>query len=417
MFLLSAGAVDVSGIVLDIAIILIAGLILGRLAEKIKIPSVTGYLVAGLLIGPISGLIFSSPIITHDSLNDYHIISNIALGFIAFQVGNELWLGKLRKTGMKIVVITVIQAIATTGLVIILLLFVTDVPIALTLGAIAAATAPAPIMMIVKKYRTKGELTDTIIPVVGLDDAIGVILFGILLSISVSIAANTGEAITMFHLIKEPVIEIGYSILIGTVVGVVAGLALKTIDHNTERSEKNLNVVIIAVFFTTGLSLYFHASPILTPMIAGAIVTNLLNKDCYKEEEHTIIRFIPPLMILFFTIAGAELQFDVIAQAGMIGAGYIVGRILGKYFGSMFGCKITKSSKNVSKYLGLSLLPQSGVAIGLSIAAFGAFEAVNLEYADTIKNVTLAAVLVFELFGPFLVKMAFQKSGEITLDE
>lgn len=409
MYLLSASAgTEIPMIIIDIAIILLAGLIMGRLAEAIKIPAVTGYLVAGLLIGPVLGLV--------QDLEDYHIISNIALGFIAFQVGNELWLGKLKKTGVKIVIITIVQAVATTGLVIVLILPVASTSVALVLGAIAAATAPAPIMMIVKKYRTKGELTDTLLPVVGLDDAVGVILFGILLSISVSLISNSGEALTFFELVKEPVIEIGISILIGAFVGIATGLSLKTISIDSERHEKNLNVIIIAVFVTTGLAMYFHASPILTPMIAGAFVTNLINKECYKTEEHTIVEFIPPLMILFFTIAGAELKFDVLTTVGLIGAAYIVGRIIGKYFGSMLGCRITKSSPNVSKYLGLSLLPQSGVAIGLSIAAYNAFAPINGEYADIVKNVTLAAVLIFELFGPFLVKMAFKNAGEIKLE-
>lgn len=413
MYLLSTNvSTGVASIIMDIAIILLAGLIMGRLAEKVKIPAVTGYLVAGLIIGPILGIV--------KDLEHYHIISNIALGFIAFQVGNELWLGKLKKTGGKIVVITIIQAVATTGLVIALILPFASTSIALVLGAIAAATAPAPIMMIVKKYRTKGELTDTLLPVVGLDDAVGVILFGVLLSIAVSLMATTGEAITFMELVKEPVIEIGYSILIGSFVGVATGLALKTITIDHERKEKNLNVVIIAVFITTGLAMYFNASPILTPMIAGAFVTNLINKECYKTEEHTIVEFIPPIMILFFTIAGAELDFGVLLTVGFIGGAYVVGRIIGKYFGSMVGCSITKSSPNVSKYLGLSLLPQSGVAIGLSIAAYNAFTVLDTdlgnEAAAIVKNVTLAAVLIFELFGPFLVKMAFSKSGEITLE-
>jgi Kef-type K+ transport system membrane component KefB len=414
MFLLSStGNVEVSSVIIDLALIILVGLIMGRLAEMVKIPDVTGYLVAGLLLGPVSAL-FGHQIISTESLEDYHIISHIALGFIAFQVGNELWFGKLKKTGSKIAIITIIQAVATVGVVIALLLaFGQDLPIALVLGAIAAATAPAPIMILVKKYRTKGELTDTILPVVGLDDAVGVIIFGVLLSISISIAGNTGEALTFLEMIKHPMIELGYSIAIGTFVGLATGYALKTITPNHERQAKNLNVVIISVFISTGLSLYFNASPILTPMISGAVVTNLINKECYKTEEHTIVQFIPPLMIMFFTMAGAELDFTVIGSAGIIGVGYIVGRIIGKYFGSMFGCKITKSSSVVSKNLGISLLPQSGVAIGLASAAYIAFEYVNFEYAVIIKNVTLAAVLIFELFGPFLVKTAFQRAGEI----
>lgn len=418
MMILS-GAVEQSTtalLIFDVGLIVLAGLIMGRLAELIKIPDVTGYLVAGLLLGPISKLVFGHTAISIDSLHILEFIPNIALGFIAFQVGNELWFGKLKKTGAKIVVITIVQAVATVVFVILgISLFAEHISIALILGAIAAATAPAPIMMIVKKYRTKGELTDTLLPVVGLDDAVGVIMFGVLLSISVSLlGTDTHTSTGIWSLLEHPVKEIGVSILIGTIVGVVTGLAIKTIDRNREREVKNLNVSVIAVLVTTGLSMYYGGSAILTPMIAGTIVTNMINKDCYEIEEKTIASFVPPLMIAFFVIAGAELDFSVLMTVGGVGAAYIVGRIIGKIAGSYIGCKACHSSKNVQKYLGLSLLPQSGVAIGLSFAAVAALTSAGFpEYAAVVKNVVLAAVLIFELFGPLLVKLAFKASHEI----
>lgn len=410
MMILSSVAHSASAILIfDVGLIVLAGLIVGRLVELIKIPDVTGYLIAGLLLGPIFGLI------SQDTLHTLEFIPQIALGFIAFQVGNELWFGKLKKTGAKIAVITIVQAVATVVLVILgISIFAEHISIALILGAIAAATAPAPIMMIVKKYRTKGELTDTLLPVVGLDDAVGVVIFGILLSISISLLGTGGEATSVWGLLEGPVIEIGISILIGSVVGVLTGFAIRTIDANREREVKNLNVAVIAVLITTGLALYFGASAILTPMIAGAIVTNMINKECYEVEEHTISAFVPPIMIAFFTIAGAELDFAVLLTVGGVGAAYIVGRIIGKVLGSYFGCKICHTSSNVQKYLGLSLLPQSGVAIGLSFAAVTALtEAGFIDYGNQIKSVVLAAVLVFELFGPLLVKLAFKGSHEI----
>lgn len=398
-------------LIFDVGLIVLAGLIVGRLAELIKIPDVTGYLIAGLLLGPIFH------VISIESLHSLQFIPQIALGFIAFQVGNELWFGKLKKTGAKIAVITIVQAVATVVFVILgISLFAEHISIALILGAIAAATAPAPIMMIVKKYRTKGELTDTLLPVVGLDDAVGVIIFGILLSISVSLLGAEGEhaATGVWALLEGPIVEIGLSILIGTIVGVGTGIAVKTIDRNREREVKNLNVSVIAVLVTTGLALYYGGSAILTPMIAGAIVTNMINKDCYEVEEKIISSFVPPMMIAFFVIAGAELDFSVLLTVGGVGAMYIIGRIIGKVAGSYVGCKVCKSSPNVQKYLGLSLLPQSGVAIGLSFAAVAALTSAGFpEYAAVIKNVVLAAVLVFELFGPLLVKMAFKGSNEI----
>lgn len=398
-------------LIADLGIILLAGLIFGRIAEQLKIPAVTGYLIAGLLLGPFTR------IIDLETLESFSVISDIALGFIAFQVGNELWFGKLKKSGMKIVIITIVQAIATTSIVIIALLPFVDLPIALVLGAIAAATAPAPIMMIIKKYRTKGELTDTILPVVGLDDAVGVIMFGVLLSIATALAGSSTGELSFLHLIEEPVFEIIISIVLGLGIGYISGIAIRTIDRNPERHEKNLDVVCISIFLTTGAAIYLGGSPILTPMIAGTVVTNLINKDCYLFEEETIRFFVPPLMIAFFTIAGAQLQFDVILAAGMVGLVYIVARIFGKMSGAYAGAKMVHSSDKVKKYLGLSLLPQSGVAIGLSIAAYSAFDGVNHEYALIVKNVILASVLFFALTGPVLVKMAFIKTKEVRYTE
>jgi Kef-type K+ transport system membrane component KefB len=412
MMLLSAGLeAGVSDIIINLGLILLFGFITGRLFELIKIPAVTGYLVAGLLLGPISGYL------SIEELNSFSVIGDVALGFIAFQVGNELWFGKLRKSGSKIVVITIVQAVLTTGVVIFLSMWFVDISVALILGAVAAATAPAPIMMLIKKYRTKGELTDTIVPVVGLDDAVGVIMFGALLSISISLIGVTDEGINFILMMKEPLLEIGRSILIGVILGLGSGFAIRTVSNNSERKEKNLNIVIITVLITTGAALLFHGSAILTPMIAGAVVTNMINKECYVLEEETIRFFIPPVMIAFFTIAGAQLQFDVIIAAGAIGAVYIIGRTIGKVFGAYLGCTIVKSSKNVKKYLGVSLLPQSGVAIGLSVAAFNTMSQYNMEYALLIKNVILASVLFFALTGPVLVKIALLKSGEIQVQE
>jgi len=395
-------------IVVDLGIILLAGLLFGRIAEHFKIPVITGYIIAGLIIGPITR------IVSLETLASYKVILDVALGFIAFQVGNELWFGKLKKSGVKIIIITIVQAIATTGIVIAALIPFVDLPVALVLGAIAAATSPAEIMMLNKKYKTKGELTDTVLPVVGLDDAVGVIMFGVLLSIAVSMSGSATN-MTILEMFVEPLLEIAISIGLGIVIGVVSGFAVKTIDNNSERKEKNLDVICISILLTTGAALFLGGSPILTPMIAGTVVTNMINKECYKVGEETISFFVPPLMIAFFTIAGAQLQFDVLLTAGLIGVTYILSRTFGKIFGSYVGTSMVKSSSRVKKFLGLSLLPQSGVAIGLSVAAYSAFLEVNEGYASVIKNIILASVLIFALTGPVLVKIAFWKSNEMTV--
>ncbi len=402
---------DLAKAIVNLGIIILAGLFMGRVFEYLKIPSITGYLVAGLFLGPITGFI------SLDDVADLSVLSDIALGFIAFQVGNELWFGKLRKSGSKIAIITVIQAITTTGIVIFVTQFFVSLPIALILGAIAAATSPAEIMMLNKKYRTKGELTDTILPVVGLDDAVGVILFGVLLSISMSLLGTETAGVSFGHLLIEPLQELGLSALFGIGIGLISGLAVRTISHGSDRKEKSLNVVIITVFLTTGAAMLFGASPILTPMIAGTVVTNLINKECYVLEEETIRFFVPPIMITFFTLAGAQLQFDVVLAAGAVGIVYILGRVAGKFSGAYLGATLVKSGPNVKKYLGIGLLPQSGVAIGLSFATFTEVATVNYDAASTILNVILAAVLIFALTGPMLVKIAYFKAGEVTLHE
>lgn len=411
MVLLSAaGSTDVSKLIVFVGLIILIGLLFGRLAEILKVPAITGYLVAGLILGPIFH------IIDLDSLHSLSFISDIALGFIAFQVGNELWFGKLKKSGMKIVIITVIQAVLTTFFVALMALIFVDLSVALILGAIGAATAPAPIMMIVKKLKTKGELTDTILPVVGMDDAVGVILFGVLLSVGISLMGASGN-LSFLQMMEEPMIELAISIGLGVAAGLIAGFSIKSISPNNDQEEKNLIVVIVTVMITTGAALYLGGSPILTPMIAGAVVTNMINKQCYILEEKTIRFFVPPIMIAFFTIAGATLQFDVVLAAGAVGVVYIIGRAFGKMFGSYVGTSLVKSSSTVKKNLGIALLPQSGVAIGLSIAAYNAIQGVNLAYAETIQNVILASVLVFGLIGPVLVKIAFVKAGESRLEE
>lgn len=399
-------ATDYSILIINLGIIMFLGLTFGRLAEYIKLPAIVGYLIAGLILGPISG------VLNQNDTESLRLISDLALGFIAFEVGNELWFGKLKKSGKKIIIITLLQALLTSIIVFLSLLFFTDVSVALILGAIAAATAPAPIIMIINKYNAKGDLKDTIIPIVGLDDAVGVIIFGVFLSISVSIVGTTANT-NMLGLLLEPFIEIGISILLGVIIGLIAGLAIKHITKDFEARAKNLEVIIITVLITVGLALSLNASPILTPMIAGAMVTNMINKETYMLEEDTINFFIPPLMIMFFTVSGARLDFSVLPTVGIIGIIYIIGRTIGKFLGSYFGASITNSASSTQKYLGFAMLPQSGVAIGLSMAAYNALIDINQNYAETINNVTLASVLFFALTGPILVKIAFQKAGEI----
>jgi Kef-type K+ transport system membrane component KefB len=394
-------------LIVNVGVVLLLGLVLGRLAERAHIPDISGYLVAGLLLGPITGWLNA------EELSHMSILSNLALGFIAFQVGNELWWGKLKRTGRAIAIITVTQALFTTLVVSGILFFFTEPSIALILGAIAAATAPAPIMMLKNRFQTKGPLTDTIIPIVGLDDAVGVIVFGVMLSLGVALV--NGEQLSPLQLLVEPLREIGLSVLIGSIVGLLSGIGIRTITSNAAAKVKHLDVILITVFLTVGMAMLWDASPILTPMIAGAWVTNLINKDTYVLEEQTIRFFLPPLMILFFTLSGAQLSFSVLGSIGLVGALYLVGRTIGKFGGCFLGANLVRTSPTVKKYLGIGMLPQSGVAIGLAMAAQHALIDVDPAMASRILNITLASVLVFALSGPVLVQWAFHQANEVTI--
>ncbi len=394
-----------------LAVLLIAGMILGKLAEKIGIPAVTGYILAGILAGPVFHLVNDT------TIQGLNILSDISIGFIAYQIGIELWLPKYKKSGKRILIITIFQAVFTFLIVCLLLLvFKRPLWMALTLGAIACATAPAPIMMIIKRYRVKGEVADTLVPVTGLDDGVGIIIFGICLSVSAAILNNNGH-VNFATAILDPLKEIGLSILFGMALGLIIVVANKFVFRKYGKHERNdayLSVAICVVFLSVAGSRFLGLSPILTPMVAGACFTNFVNKDTFKVQQKTVDKFVPPLMIVFFTLAGAELDLKVLISAGLVGVIYVLGRALGKFLGAFLGAKIAKASKNVQRYLGLALLPQGGVAIGMvlsCVSAFGSKEGVF------IQTVVLAGIFIFELIGPVLVKLSFKKSNEINADD
>ena len=410
LFATTTETFDIYYAITFLAVLLIAGMILGKLAEKIGIPAVTGYILAGILAGPVFHLVNDT------TIQGLNILSDISIGFIAYQIGIELWLPKYKKSGKRILIITIFQAIFTFLIVCLLLLaFKRPLWMALTLGAIACATAPAPIMMIIKRYRVKGEVADTLVPVTGLDDGVGIIIFGICLSVSAAILNNNGH-VNIATALLDPLKEIGLSILFGMALGLIIVVANKFVFRKYGKHERNdayLSVAICVVFLSVAGSRFLGLSPILTPMVAGACFTNFVNKDTFKVQQKTVDKFVPPLMIVFFTLAGAELDLKVLISAGLVGVD-VLGRALGKFLGAFLGAKIAKASKNVQRYLGLALLPQGGVAIGMvlsCVSAFGSKEGVF------IQTVVLAGIFIFELIGPVLVKLSFKKSNEINADD
>lgn len=408
--------------ILIIALIIAVGMIFGKLAELVKIPAITGYIIAGVLLGPsVLGETLLSSIglpITESVVDGLDIISSIALGFIAYGIGTELWLPKLKKSGKQIIVITLFQAITAVVVTFVSVLIFREIWLSLVLGAIATATAPAPIMMIVKRYRAKGEVTDTLVPVVGIDDAVGIVVFGICIALATSLLNGSEGGGSIGDAILGSLKELGLSVLIGVIIGLAIGLISHIIDKysSEQRTEAHQIVSIVAIFVAVALANKFDASNILTPMFVGFTFTNMINKETYRVNTKSVDMFTPSIMIIFFAIAGAKLDLTVFKDVMVIVIAlvYLVARSIGKIGGAYLGCMVCRTSSNIKKHLGIALLPQGGVEIGLVMSVVSTFNASgHNEEAAKIQAIVLAAILVYELFTPFLVKKSLESAGEI----
>ena len=404
---------------LPVSIALLSGLIMTRVFKPLKLPSVTAYLIAGVLIGPyclgalnIEGLGFTSL----EAVGEMAIISEIALGFIAFSIGNEFRLEELKQTGKQATVIGIFQALAATLFVDLALYMVhlimpdkLTVPQLLTLGAIATATAPAATLMVVRQYKAKGPLTSLLLPIVALDDAVGLIVFAIFFGIAKTLVSGTIDFVSIFI---NPLVEIAASLLLGGVMGWILTQLEKLFNSNTNR----LNLTIALVFVTTALSsISFRVGPVhvgfsslLVCMMLGTIFCNIcpLSHDLMAATD----KWTSPLFALFFVISGAELELGVFSDIAIIfiGTVYIMFRCIGKYIGSYFSAKATNCAPQICKYLGITLFPQAGVALGMCATAMQLGEQGRL-----IRNITLFAVLIYELAGPIMAREALKAAGDI----
>jgi len=397
---------DVFELLLYLAIVLSVGFLFGRLAEKFRIPAITGYLVVGVILGPsVLGIVGDA------AASKFHIISNVVLGIIAYQIGTELWLPKLKKSGKMIIIITTVQAIVTAAVVIGgIMIFDGRLWLALVLGGIAVATAPAPIMVIVKKLKAKGELTDTVVPIVGIDDIFGVIIFALLSSIAIGIL-NGGDAslgASLMIALEEVVLSIG----VGVGFGGILGFASKYLIKHFDKEDKYVAYLTFSLSFilaSVWIAHTFHLSMILVPMAIGMTFTNMIPKETFKIQGSALNNFSGPLIILFFTISGIELSLDVLISAGFIAVIYIVLRAIGKIGGSYIGAKMCHASKNIKQNIGLCLLPQSGVAIGMIVAVVAAFPGPE---GQLVQTIVLAGILFFALIGPAIFKFTLEHAGE-----
>lgn len=383
-------------ILLYVGLTLLCGLLFGRLVKLIGLPNVTGYLFAGLILGP-----HLLGIINADAVDSIGIVSEIALGFIALSIGFEFKLSYWKEVGAAPVVIAVFEGVLAIAFVAGgLLLFGFDLPLAIMLAAIASATAPAATIMVIRQYRAQGPVTKTLLSVVALDDAVALIAFGFAVAYTKSI---TSAAENIFITIFKPFAELGLSLLLGIALSLVLLIPL----HFFKKESNRMCAIVGLVFIAIALADYTGASALLTCMVFGAATANI-SKDVMSISKMTDM-ITPPIFMIFFVISGAELDISIIPSIGIIGIIYIVFRVFGKYIGAWLGAVVMKSPRVVKKYLGWTLVPQAGVAIGLTIVA----ERVVPEYSDQIRAVVLCATLIYELVGPVISKLALTKAGEI----
>lgn len=399
---------------------LFAGLLMTRVTNLFKLPDVTAYLIVGVIIGPsilgrlgIDGIGF----VNYDEVESLSIISDVALGFIAFAIGNEFKLKDLQHIGKQALIIGVLQAVITAIIVDITLICmhkvmpeVVTIPMAISLGAIASATAPAATLMVIKQYKAKGPVTDILLPVVALDDAVGLVVFAC--SYGVASGLISGN-VYILNLIVEPIIEIIMSLLLGSIVAVI----LTYLESRFHSNSNRLILIIASIVLTVAiakLSFKFGAfagsfSPLLVCMMLGTVFCNIcpLSDDLMERAN----KWSQPILVLFFVLSGAELNLEIFKNPIIVSIGiiYVLARSVGKYLGARISATIAHSSEVVKKYLGITLLPQAGVALGMS-----AIVASSLGREGTmIRNITLFGVLIYELVGPTLTKVALTKAGDI----
>lgn len=374
-----------------------SGMAFGRLVKLIKLPNVTGYLLAGLILGP-SVL----KIIPKDTIDGIAVISEVALGFIAFSIGNEFKMSYFKKVGASPIVIAVFEALfAVICVCTVLVLFGNDLSFSLVLSSIAAATAPAATIMVIRQYKAKGPVTETLLSVVALDDAAALMLFGI--SVAVAGMLNSTSNISVLSMILSPILEIVGALVIGAVLGMILTYFIRFFKKDGNR----LSLAVGFVFIGIGIADMTGVSSLLLCMALGATFVN------FSKQALPVMKVVdavtPPIFMLFFVASGAALDLSVLPMIGIVGVIYVILRVVGKVLGTYLGATICKCDKKIKKYLGYALLPQAGVAIGLSLAA----TTVVPSYGQTIRAVVLCATFIYELIGPGITKIALKKAGEI----
>jgi Kef-type K+ transport system membrane component KefB len=399
LFLFRRG-LKILNILLKLSIILVVGFIFGKGAKALKLPSVSGYLIAGLLLGP---SLFD--FVSQEESHQLEIISELTLSFIAFGIGSEFMLKDIMAMGKKITIITLAEVVGAITVVFSLMYFVfnMDFAFAIVIASMSAATAPAATIMVIRQYKAYGPVTKTILPVVALDDVFGIMAFGIAISIAKILVSN--QEFTLLKIISVPLIEIVGSLVLGFVLGIVLSLLTKRADPKDELQIKTLFFIGLGI----GLAMWLDLSPLLVNIMMGA---TLANYRSYSNRSFSAVNdFVPIFYVLFFTLAGASLDLSILYTVGLVGAAYIVARATGKILGAYVGARSVKAEPTVRKYLGFALLPQGGISIGLSVIVMQQLP----QYSVEITTIIMASVLFYETLGPIFAKISIQKAGEINL--
>lgn len=377
---------------------MLVGLLGGKIANKFKLPNVSGYIIAGLFLGPSFFKLLNST-----DIDSFGIINDVALALIAFGIGNEFLVSDMKKVGKDALVITVAEVLGALLMVFSVMYFIfrQDFIFSMVIASMSAATAPAGIVMVINELKADGPLVRTILPVVAFDDALGIMIFGIVLSIA---KMSSGVAdYTILQIIGSPLLEIGGAILVGFIVGVV----MTYFCNNVRERGELLAITLAFILLGVGISSLIGVSTLLTAMVMGGTVVNSTYR--YKRIFRSVDEFAPPVNLLFFTLAGASLDLKVLMTVGVIGVGYILARAIGKIVGAGIGARIVDAEEKVQKYIGMSLLTQGGISIGLSVLVRNQLP----DIGNSIVTVILFSVLVFEILGPILIKIAITKAGEV----
>lgn len=383
---------------LKLSIIILVGVLGGRVAKKLTLPSVSGYIIAGLILGPSFINLVSS-----QDLESLSFITDIALAAIAFSIGSEFLLSDMKKVGKRALILTIAEVIGAFVIVFIAMFYIFNqsFEFSLIIASMSAATAPAGIVMVVRELKANGPLVKTILPVVALDDALGIMLFGVALPLAKMTSGL--EEFTVFKIISAPLIEIFGSLLLGFLLGI----GLTYLAKKAKGRDELLKISLAFILAGVGASNFFSLSPLLTSMMMGGTLVNLMQSS--KRIFGTMNEFTPPINLLFFTLAGMSLNIRVLASVSFLGIGYIIARAIGKIIGAGVGAKALGESRTIQKYLGLSLLTQGGISIGLSSIVQSELP----QFSGSIVTVILFSVLVFEILGPILAKVAITRAGEV----